>query len=137
MTPRRLTLAALCLSLLAFSACQKDAENEAATPQIGFRGGNARPPVRPLATPSTTVLPDPGDAAAANLTPPPPQISTVPSQPVVQQPVAHDYQYATPIPDKPGVVMSPYAPGKQVDVHGYAPGQEVRDPYTDKIFLVP
>ena len=66
---RLLSIAALCLSLLAISACQKDADNE--TTQIGFHG-NARPiNARPQPTPSTTLPPDQGDHAAANSTPPP------------------------------------------------------------------
>jgi hypothetical protein len=42
-----------------------------------------------------------------------------------------------PVPGKPHLVESPYSPGKYVDVEGFPPGTEVKDPYTDKIFLVP
>jgi hypothetical protein len=48
-----------------------------------------------------------------------------------------DYPYAIPVPGKPGFVRSPYSPDKMTDVRGYAPGTEVKDPYTNKIFLVP
>ena len=48
-----------------------------------------------------------------------------------------DYPYGVPVPGKPGFVRSPYSPHKMTDVRGYAPGTEVKDPYTQKIFLVP
>ncbi|MEO6054404.1 MAG: hypothetical protein ABIP97_10350 [Chthoniobacterales bacterium] len=47
-------------------------------------------------------------------------------------------QYGTPVAGKPGFVTSPYSPySGYVDVRGFPPGQEVKDPYTGKIFLVP
>ncbi len=49
-----------------------------------------------------------------------------------------DAPYGIPVPNKPGFVTSPFAPnGGYVDVRGFASGTEVKDPYTDKIFLTP
>jgi hypothetical protein len=48
-----------------------------------------------------------------------------------------DHPYGIPVPGKPHVVESPFSPGKYVDVEGFPPGTEVKDPYTGKIFLVP
>jgi len=48
-----------------------------------------------------------------------------------------DFPYGIPVPGKPHLVESPFSPGKFVDVEGFAPGTEVKDPYTGKIFLVP
>jgi hypothetical protein len=46
--------------------------------------------------------------------------------------------YGTPVPGKPGLVTSPFAPDSgYVDVTGFPPGTQVEDPYTGKIFLTP
>ena len=88
--------------------------------------------------------PFPQDAGA----PPPPSVQTttsVESAPPDSAPAPTaavttakgDYPYGVPVPGKPGFVRSPYSPDKMTDVRGYAPGTEVKDPYTQKIFLVP
>ena len=42
------------------------------------------------------------------------------------------------VADKPGYVFSPFdSSGRYVDVSGYTPGTKVKDPWTDKIFVVP
>jgi TPR repeat protein/serine/threonine protein kinase len=47
-------------------------------------------------------------------------------------------EYAIPVQGKPGFVTSPYAPNEGfIDVRGFNPGTEVRDPYTGRPFLVP
>ena len=53
------------------------------------------------------------------------------------KPSKGDYPYGIPVPGKPHLVESPFSPGKYVDVEGFPPGTEVKDPYTQKIFLVP
>jgi hypothetical protein len=46
--------------------------------------------------------------------------------------------YGTPVPGKPGLVTSPFAPDAgYVQVLGFPPGTPVEDPYTGKLFLTP
>jgi len=49
-----------------------------------------------------------------------------------------EFPTAKSVPGKPGYVFSPFDPnGRYVDVSGYVPGSKVKDPWTDKIFIVP
>ena len=96
------------------------------TPDTGTQGnGGPIAPPPPPPSPSTAEQPKPdgqnGPANATTATPP-----------------KKDYPYAQPVPGKPGFVTSPYAPySGYVDVRGFPPGTEVKDPYTQKVFLVP
>jgi hypothetical protein len=46
--------------------------------------------------------------------------------------------YGAPVPGKPGLVTSPFAPDSgYLEVTGFPPGTAVEDPYTGKIFLTP
>ena len=60
------------------------------------------------------------------------------SNPAATQPKVGNFEYGKAVPGKPGFVTSPYAPyAGYVDVRGFTPGTEVKDPYTGKTFLVP
>ena len=49
-----------------------------------------------------------------------------------------EFPTAKAVPGKPGYVFSPFDTDKRyVDVSGYASGSKVKDPWTDKIFVVP
>lgn len=50
---------------------------------------------------------------------------------------AKSFPVAKPVPGKPGLVFNPFKNGSFIDVSGYAPGSKVKDPDTQKIFVVP
>jgi len=66
-----------------------------------------------------------------------PPSETAPA-PVYSRPAApRDLAYGTPVPARPGLVVSPYYADGYVDVKGHPPETMVKCPYTGKVFLVP
>jgi hypothetical protein len=83
------------------------------------------PPVPPAPNtpPNTAANPAPTTPAAPT-TPPPPATPQTP--------------YGRPVVGKKGFVYSPFSDSNQmIDVRDFPSGSKVRDPYTNKIFLVP
>ncbi|HSH39152.1 MAG TPA: hypothetical protein VK993_10230 [Chthoniobacterales bacterium] len=128
------------LAALFFTSCEIDEPPRRTTQRAVTRPAPVTqypPPTQPFeqdpSAPATTMTPpiDPADTTAAAMTPPTTATTTT------TQAARGDYPYGVPVPDKPGFVRSPYSPDKLTDVRGYAPGTEVKDPYTGKIFLVP
>ena len=120
--------------LIAFSlpACTEDeppARRQAArypAPETTAETPPTQQPFNPNAPP-----PDNADANVSSAPAP-----TPPAAPT--KTTKGDYPYGTPVPGKPGFVKSPYAADQGlVDVRGFPPGTEVKDPFTNKIFLVP
>src|SRR5205823_6263046 len=114
---------------------------------------NTPPPRRttqkknPSKQPGDTSKPVPSDTPPPALAPTNPPLPT--PTPVLQTvrtagaaPAARgarrDIPYGIPVPNKPGLVTSPYSPKSgYVDVRGFPSGTEVKDPYTGKVFLTP
>ena len=106
---------------------------------------------QPANTPHATRRPTSRKAPASAATPP---SGAQPSQPpkeekfsgTVQGVSAADLEkakaglpYGIPVPGRKGMVTSPYLPeeAKYIDVTDFASGSVVKDPYTEKLFLVP
>jgi hypothetical protein len=62
---------------------------------------------------------------------------TTQPEPRPSPPASGAFPTAQAVPDKPGYVFSPFDSSRYVDVSGYTPGTKVKDPWTDKIFIVP
>jgi len=130
-------LAIAALSGAVISACettQEDNYERERANQFGYRGTDYRG-TDYYVDQESAVQPDVVPIAPEPTPEPEPMVTTPPP---VQDPTRRDYQYGTPVPGKPGFVTSPHAPySGYVDVRGFPPGTEVKDPYTGKIFLVP
>ncbi len=129
------------LSAFAVAACDVDQPPPRTQQRTAARypekmPGQYPPPPQPFQPGPAEVQPAPPSqvAASSELSAPPPAASS--SAPAVAK---GDYPYGLPIPGKPGYVYSPFTPDRPVDVRGFAPGTEVKDPYKTetRIFLVP
>jgi hypothetical protein len=90
--------------------------------------GKVAPPDKP---------PKPSVPPAPTPTPTQPPVRTAGGVPPTKG-LRRDMPYGIPVPNKPGLVTSPYAPKSgYVDVRGFPSGTEVKDPYTGKVFLTP
>jgi hypothetical protein len=122
------------LTGLFISACS---DNE--VPPASARRAPARYPAetgvenQPTQQPFNPNAPSPENAEVTAQAPAPAPTAAAPTKTA-----KGDYPYGTPVPGKPGFVKSPYAADQGlVDVRGFPPGTEVKDPFTNKIFLVP
>ena len=129
------------LTIFALTACEVDEPPPRTTSRTARypQPASAQYPVQPqpFQDPNAPVQPtEPGPAISETTTTTESSAASAPA-PAAPPTAKGDYPYGVPVPGKPGFVRSPYSPDKMTDVRGYAPGTEVKDPYTNKIFLVP
>jgi hypothetical protein len=90
-----------------------------ATPKVASRKSKQQSASAPsrVAASKPSVKPSPSSQTAASTT---------------------QFPVAKPVPGRPGLVFNPFNAGDgYIDVSGYAPGSKVKDPSTQKIFVVP
>lgn len=120
---------ALCSAFAVFfTACQPKGGEESSRTNNRYPTGQTQTDVMPTPTPTPVPYQEDQDFTATPT--PSPEASPVAA--------GRDLPYGTPVPGQLGFVTSPHDPtAGLVDVRGFAPGQEVRCPYTGKTFLVP
>ena len=127
---KRISLpAVLALSVALITGCESTGSGRKPPKPGGWHPPAPTQPVNPPDDPAPTEDPAPPDR------PPQQPDNPKPPEPTVK---VGDLPYAKPVPGKPGFVTSPFAPYQgYIDVRGFPPGTEVKDPYSGKTFLVP
>lgn len=138
MNTSSLIIPAALAAIFLFAGCEQETRQRKRQDTTTQTGGNAFG-----YTPTTGTATD----FVTETTPPPaPTVETTPTTveptpaptPAPEATAQRSVPYGTPVPGKQGFVTSPFAPyAGYVDVRGYPPNTEVKDPYSGKIFLVP
>jgi hypothetical protein len=128
-------LGALAISMIVGCADHTTRQHSTPPPPSRFGYGGTNADASFVETDSATNSTTPANLTIATNAPANPFLSSTPPP---ATPTTHDLPYGTPVPGKPGFVTSPHSPtAGYVDVRGFPPGTEVKDPYSGKTFLVP
>lgn len=136
----KLSLSLGFLAAFAFASCEVDEPPPVRKRPVAKypNAAQSQYPAQPQPFPQDPAMQTPPAPAQTAPEAPPQDTAAAPAPTAATTQAAKgDYPYGVPVPGKPGFVRSPYSPDKMTDVRGYAPGTEVKDPYTQKIFLVP
>jgi hypothetical protein len=138
---RSVSLALVGISALALSACKTMDYDDPPRPRFNEAYLQTTPPPGAVGPRESVAPVVPTDVQPPYVTPVP--VPRGPSSQTTQMPsttsaAPREYPVGTPVTGKPGFVTSPYKPyAGYVDVRGFSPGEQVKCPYSGKIFLVP
>lgn len=115
-----------------------EARRKERKPRYGYQGEESSTATETLPPKPSSPSPSASSDADSEPAPPPPPM-TPSNQGTAAGTVKVAPPYAIKVPDKPGYVTSPRAPyAGVIDVRGYAPGTEIRDPWSPgQTLLVP
>ena len=120
----------LALTLALFAACDEPTHRPPPK-RGGWHPTDPTTPTKPTTDPDAQ--PDKSDKPDKP-TPDETKVNPIPEQPKT----VGEVPYGKNVPGKPGFVTSPFSPySGYIDVRGFPPGTEVKDPYSGKTFLVP
>jgi hypothetical protein len=125
---RLLAVSTVSAILVFLAACEQESRpSRPPVPDPTLVGGAPTPSPSPEASPTPSPTPETSPTPSAATSTPTPAASNAGTIP-----------FGVPVPGKPGFVVSPYSQGSgYVDVRGFPPNTEVKDPYSGKTFLVP
>ncbi|HEY8899153.1 MAG TPA: hypothetical protein VIM61_01900 [Chthoniobacterales bacterium] len=128
------------LTLVLLAACEEESrprqrQNTAAqtgTNNYGYQASTPGTATDFVTDAAPTPTPEPTAPTTTDVAP------TPTPEPATAAAPERNIPFGTPVAGKPGFVTSPHAPyAGYVDVRGFPPNTEVKDPYSGKIFLVP
>ena len=135
---RSVFLALVGISTLTLAACKSMEYDDPPRPRFNESYIQTTPPPGLVGSRDSVAPVVPTDVPPPRVTPVPVPRSQTTQLPSTTAASPKEFPVGTPVTGKPGFVTSPYKPyAGYVDVRGFSPGEQVKCPYSGKIFLVP
>ncbi len=120
------------VAIVTFAACEQESRPVKPKPPVSEDSDSTKPKATP--TPEADSSEDETESTSESTQDPSGTPTPAPSPSAT---TVSDIPYGNPVPGKSGFVTSPFSDAGYVDVRGFPPNTEVKDPYSGKIFRVP